>query len=78
VAHLPGLLELGSWQKKIPGLRIIERNEPLHPRLPQGATEREKQLGHRYQLVATNTGVSNPFSRSPDNDKFGQLIPVST
>lgn len=57
VADLTGLLDLGPWQKKIPGLRVIVRDEPLHPRYRKRATEREKQLGRRYQLIATNTKV---------------------
>jgi hypothetical protein len=55
LADLTGLLDLGTWQKKIPGLRIIVRDEPLHPRYRKRATEREKKLGRRYQLIATNT-----------------------
>ena len=55
VADLTGLLDLDGWHRKIPGLRIIVRDEPLHPRYRKRATEREKQLGRRYQLVATNT-----------------------
>jgi hypothetical protein len=55
VADMTGLLDLGTWQKKIPGLRIIVRDEPLHPRYRKRATEREKKLGRRYQLVATST-----------------------
>ena len=55
VADLTGLLDLGAWQEKIPGLRIIVRDEPLHPRYRKRATEREKKLGRRYQLIATNT-----------------------
>jgi hypothetical protein len=31
------------------------RDEPLHPRYRKRATEREKKLGRRYQLVATST-----------------------
>ena len=42
--------------QKIPDLRVIVRDEPLHPRYRKRATEREKQLGRRYQLIATNTG----------------------
>jgi hypothetical protein len=49
--------DLGSWHKKIPDLRIIVRDEPLHPRYRKRATEREKQLGRRYQLIAINTRV---------------------
>ncbi len=55
VADLTGLLDLGTWREKIPGLRIIVRDEPLHPRYRKRATEREKKLGRRYQLIATNT-----------------------
>ena len=55
VADITGLLDLQEWTGKIPGLRIILRDEPLHPRYRQRATEREKKLGRRYQLIATNT-----------------------
>lgn len=55
VAELTGLLDLDGWQEKIPGLRILVRNEPLHPRYRKRATDREKQLGRRFQLIATNT-----------------------
>jgi hypothetical protein len=55
VADLTGLLDLGAWQAKVPGLRIIVRDEPLHPRYRKRATEREKKLGRRYQLIATST-----------------------
>ena len=57
VAELTGLLDLGSWHKKIPGLRIIVRDEPLHPRYRKRATERETKLGRRYQLIAINAKV---------------------
>ncbi len=57
VAELTGLLDLGCWQAKIPGLRILVRDEPLHPRYRKRATDREKRLGRRYQLIATNTAV---------------------
>ena len=57
VADLTGLLDLGRWHTKIPDLRIIVRDEPLHPRYRKRATEREKQLGRRYQLIAINTKV---------------------
>ena len=55
VAELTGLLDLDRWTGKIPGLRILVRAEPLHPRYRKRATEREKQLGKRYQLIATYT-----------------------
>ena len=58
VADLTGLLDLGSWHMKIPGLRVIVRNEPLHPRYRKRATEREKQLGRRYQLIAVRREVA--------------------
>jgi hypothetical protein len=57
VADLTGLLDLGRWHDTIPDLRIIVRDEPLHPRYRKRATEREKQLGRRYQLIAINTRV---------------------
>jgi hypothetical protein len=57
VADLTGLLDLRRWHDKIPGLRIIVRDEPLHPRYRKRATEREKQLGRRYQLIAINAKV---------------------
>ena len=55
VADITGLLDVQEWAGKIPGLRIIMRDEPLHPRYRKRATEREKKLGRRYQLIATNT-----------------------
>ena len=48
-AHLDG------WHQKIPGVRVLVRDEPLHPRYRTRATERERQLGRRYQLIAINT-----------------------
>ena len=54
-ADITGLLDLREWTGKIPGLRIILRDEPLHPRYRQRATEREKELGRCYQLIATST-----------------------
>jgi hypothetical protein len=55
VADLTGLLDLDAWTAKIPGLRILVREEPLHPRYRKRATEREIKLGKRYQLIATST-----------------------
>lgn len=55
VADLTGLLDLGGWTEKIPGLRILVRDEPLHPKYLKRATEQEKKQGRRYQLIATNT-----------------------
>ncbi|SDY25687.1 hypothetical protein SAMN05661080_02861 [Modestobacter sp. DSM 44400] len=55
VADLTGLPDLGSWQQKLPGLPILVRNEPLHPRYRKLATDREKRLGRRFQLIAINT-----------------------
>ncbi len=54
---MTGLLDLGGWHNKIPGLRVILRDEPSHPRYRKRATEREKKLGRRYQLIATNTRI---------------------
>ncbi len=43
--QLTGLLDLGSWQQKIPGLRglsrVLVRDEPLHPPYRKRATDRE-------------------------------------
>jgi Transposase DDE domain group 1 len=55
VADLTGLLDLQGWQQKIPGLRVLVRDEPLHPRYRKRATDREKALGRRFQLIVTNT-----------------------
>ncbi len=54
VAELTGLLDLSAWTEKIPGLRILVRDEPLHPKYLKRASEREKALGRRYQLIAVN------------------------
>jgi Transposase DDE domain group 1 len=55
VAGLTGLPDLDAWTGKIPGLRILVREEPLHPRYRKRATEREIKLGKRCQLIATST-----------------------
>jgi hypothetical protein len=57
VADLTGLLDLGRWHDKIPDLRIIVRDEPLHPRYRKRATEGERHLGRRCQLIAIDTKV---------------------
>jgi hypothetical protein len=57
VADITGLLDLTEWHEKIPGLRIIARDEPLHPKYTKRATEREKARGRRYQLIAVNAKV---------------------
>jgi hypothetical protein len=63
VADLTGLLDLGRWHTKIPDLRIIVRDEPLHPRYHKRATDREKQLGRRYQSSPpTRKSGSSPGS----------------
>jgi hypothetical protein len=58
VADLTGLLDLGGWQQKIPGLRVLVRDEPLHPRYRKRATDREKALGRRYQLIVVRREVA--------------------
>jgi Transposase DDE domain group 1 len=55
VAELTGLLDLGAWREKIPGLRILVRSEPLHPRYRTRASEQEQRRGRRFQLIATDT-----------------------
>jgi len=57
VADITGLLDLSEWTEKIPGLRIIARDEPLHPKYLKRATDREKARGRRYQLIAVNAAV---------------------
>jgi hypothetical protein len=57
VADITGLLDLSQRTGKIPGLRIIARDEPLHPKYAKRATEREKTRGRRYQLIAVNAAV---------------------
>lgn len=54
VADITGLLDLTEWTEKIPGLRIIARDEPLHPKYTKRANDREKARGRRYQLIAVN------------------------
>jgi hypothetical protein len=58
VAELTGLLDLHAWQQKIPGLRVLVRDEPLHPRYRKRATDREKALGRRYQLIVVRREVA--------------------
>jgi hypothetical protein len=54
VAEITSLLDLAEtgWPE---GTRIIVRREPLHPRYRKRASDTEKQLGVRFQLIATNT-----------------------
>lgn len=54
VADITGLLDLSEWHEKIPGLRILARDEPLHPKYLKRASDREKTRGRRYQLIAVN------------------------
>ena len=56
-ADITGLLDLSEWTEKVPGLRIIARDEPLHPKYTKRASDREKARGRRYQLIAINTAV---------------------
>jgi hypothetical protein len=54
VADITGLLDLTEWHEQIPNLRVIARDEPLHPKYTKRASEREKARGRRYQLIAVN------------------------
>lgn len=54
VADITGLLDLTEWTGKVPGLRIIARDEPLHAKYAKRASDREKTRGRRYQLIAVN------------------------
>ncbi len=65
LADLTGLLDLGGWTAKIPGLRILMRDEPPRPRYRKRATEREKLLGRRFQLIATNTRLARSRGSTP-------------
>ena len=58
VADLTGLLDLEGWQEKIPGLRVLVRDEPLHPRYRKRATDREKALGRRFQQIVVRREVA--------------------
>jgi hypothetical protein len=57
VAELTGLLDLEAWSEHIPGLRVLVRSEPLHPRYRKRATEREQRLDRRFQLITTDTSA---------------------
>jgi hypothetical protein len=57
VAGITGLLDLSEWTEKTPNLRIIARDEPLHPKYTKRASEREKVRGRRYQLIAVNAAT---------------------
>src|SRR5450755_6832 len=57
VADITGLLDLSQWTEKIPGLRILARDEPLHPKYTKRASDREKARGRRYQLIAINAAT---------------------
>ena len=59
MADLTGLLDLGSWQQKIPGLRVCQGSSYATSRCtrtangpPTGRTARPP-----LQLIATNTNV---------------------
>lgn len=54
VADITGLLDLSEWTEKVPNLRIIARDEPLHAKYTKRASDREKARGRRYQLIAVN------------------------
>ncbi len=57
VADITGLLDLAAWHEKIPNLRIIARDEPLHPKYTPRASALEKTRGRRYQLIAVNATI---------------------
>jgi hypothetical protein len=47
VADITGLLDLSEWTEKIPGLRIIARDEPLHPQYTQRGTPSGPVIGRK-------------------------------
>jgi hypothetical protein len=52
VTEITGLLTLaGGWP---PGMRLLARTEPLHPRHRKQASAVERQRGQRFQAVATD------------------------
>lgn len=40
VADITGLLDLSEWHEKIPGIRVLARDEPLHPKYLMRASDR--------------------------------------
>jgi hypothetical protein len=52
LVEITDLLDLADWT---PGLRIIVRREPVHPKYARDLKPYELATGFRYQAIATNT-----------------------
>lgn len=52
LVEITDLLDLGEWP---PGLRIIVRREPAHPKYTKDLKPYELATGFRYTVIATNT-----------------------
>jgi hypothetical protein len=52
LVEITDLLDLGEWP---PGLRVIVRREPVHPKYARDLKSHEIATGLRYQAIATNT-----------------------
>ena len=52
LVEITDLLDLNSWS---PGLRVIVRREPVHPKYARELRPYELATGFRYQAIATNT-----------------------
>lgn len=52
LAEITGLLNLDGWP---PGLRIVVRREPVHPKYAKDLKPYEVATGFRYQAIATST-----------------------
>jgi len=52
LAEITGLLDLDEWP---PGLRVIVRREPVHPKYARDLKPYETATGFRYQATATST-----------------------
>ena len=52
LVEITGMLDLEGWP---PGMRIIVRREPVHPKYARDLKPYELATGYRYQAIATNT-----------------------
>lgn len=52
LVEITGMLDLTGWP---PGLRIVVRREPVHPKYARDLKPYELATGFRYQVIATNT-----------------------
>ena len=52
LVEITGMLDLDGWP---PGMRVIARREPIHPKYERELKPYEKKTDFRYQAIATNT-----------------------